>query len=73
MLKEAGELPLVTGDNWLLYLMLLLTQTPQPEHLLGSEAEEDGWLVPCLSGTVWPGGRSSGQVWIMSSLGDRQG
>lgn len=48
MLKETGEQPLVTGDNWLLYLMLLLTQTPQLEHLLVSEAEEDRWLVPGL-------------------------
>lgn len=48
MLKETGEQPLVTGDNWLLYLMLLLTQTPQLEYLLVSEAEEDRWLVPGL-------------------------
>lgn len=72
MLKETGEPSLVTGDNWLLYLMLLLTQTLQLEHLLVSEAEEDRWLLPCLSGTMWPGGQSSGQVWLMSYLGDSQ-
>lgn len=41
MLKETGEPPLVTGDNWLLYLMLPLTQMLQLEHLLVSEAGED--------------------------------
>lgn len=41
MLKETGDPHLVTGDNWLLYLMLLLTQTPQLEHLPVSEADED--------------------------------
>lgn len=38
-----------TGDNWLLYLMLLLTQTPQLEHLLVSRLRKtDRWPVPCL-------------------------
>lgn len=41
MLKETGDPHLVTGDNWLLYLMLLLTQTPQLGHLPVSEADED--------------------------------
>lgn len=48
MLKETGDQHLVTGDNWLLYLMLLLTQTPQLEHLPVSEADEDRWLLPRL-------------------------
>lgn len=39
---------MVTGDNWLLYLMLLLTQPSQPKHLLVSEADEDRCLFPRL-------------------------
>lgn len=38
----------MTGDNWLLYLMLLLTQPSQLKHLLVSEADGDRCLFPCL-------------------------
>ena len=37
-----------TGDNWLLYLMLLLTQPSQLKHLLVSEADDDRCLFPRL-------------------------
>ena len=38
----------MTGDNWLLYLMLLLIQPSQLKHLLVSEADKDRCLFPRL-------------------------